>query len=117
MSTFLPKDVLAGLDSARIAALKKTSRLRVMAGDEVFPVLSRWDTGFSVDAAEVPALRGLVDLYDGTRHLCQCLIVASEAGSGELRYEFKRATPVSDRPPLDFFREPDAPTALIPRDL
>lgn len=115
MSTFLPKEVQAGLDAARLAALKKASRLRVHAGDEEYPVLALWRDGFSVDAEDVPGLRGLVDLYDGARHLYQCLIVASGSDAGEMRYEFKRSTQAHDSAPLDFYRDPETPVALIGR--
>ena len=113
MSTYMPKDVLEGLEAARLAGLKKVSRLRIQLGDNVFPVLSRWENGFSVDSSEVPALRGLVDLYEGSRHLAQCLIMASEEIGGEMRYEYKRATAPSEGAPLDYYRDPDAQVALL----
>lgn len=116
MSTYLPKDLQESLGAARIAGLKKASRLRVETGTDSYPVLRLRDNGFSVEAAVVPPLRGLVDIYDGARHLYQCLIVASEEDFGEMRYEFKRNTAAADRAPLDFYREPDAPIALLPRD-
>jgi hypothetical protein len=113
MTTYVPKDVLEGLEAARIAGLKKASRLRVLAGDDYYPVLRKWKNGFAVENTATPRLRGLVDLYEGPNHLCQCLIVASEEDGSEICYEFKRATAVADRPALDFYREPDAPVALI----
>ena len=113
MSTYMPKEVREGLEAARIAGLKKASRLRVHTGGDVFPVLSFRESGFSVDAADVPMLRGLVDLYDGAIHVAQCLIVASEQDGGEMRYEFKRSTLPSDQAPLDFYRDPTAPVALL----
>lgn len=113
MSTFLPKDVQADLDAARIAALKKTSRLRIEVDGAEYRVLRRWSRGFAVEAGTTPKLRGLVDLYDGGNHLAQCLIIASEEEAGEMRYEFKRATGVHERAPLDFYRDPDAPIALL----
>lgn len=115
MSTYISKEVREGLDAARLAGLKKASRLRVLASDEFHPVLRMWRDGFAVEAETTPALRGLVDLYDGGRHLYQCLIVASEAEMGEMRYEFKRNTIAADKAPRDFYRDPDAPIALLPR--
>jgi len=56
-----------------------------------------------------------VDLYDGSRHLYQCLIVASEEEGDEMRYEFKRNTPAVDSAPLDFERGANKPVALIGR--
>ncbi|MFS4581278.1 hypothetical protein [Phaeobacter sp. C3_T13_0] len=116
MTTFVPKSVQDALDAARLDGIKAKSRLRVAVDSHDFPVLRMWKDGFSVEAADSPQLRGLVDLYDGTRHLSQCLIVASDEEAGEIRYEFKRATPVSDKAPLDFYRAPDAPVALITQD-
>lgn len=113
MTTFVPKEVQAGLDSARLASLKSASRLRLSANDRTYPVLRMWKTGFSMDAATAPRLRGYVDLYDGAIHLFQCLIVASEEEMGEMQFEFKRLTAVSDKAALDFERDETAPVALI----
>lgn len=115
MSEFLPKEVREGLEMARKRALKRKSRLRVHTDDDVFPVLRYWDTGFSLDAENAPHLRGLVDLYDGARHLYQCLVVASDETMGEMIYDFKRSTPAKDKAPLDFVRDVDAPVALLGR--
>ena len=115
MTTFLSKEVREGLEAARLASLRKASRLRVQVGDDIHPVLTLWKNGFSVEAAVAPHLRGLVDLYDGANHLYQCLIIASEAEAGEMRYEFKRLTQAHDQAPLDFYRDPEAPVAYLPR--
>ncbi|MEM6727997.1 MAG: hypothetical protein AAF618_05820, partial [Pseudomonadota bacterium] len=78
-----------------------------------FPVLRIWETGFSLDPEDAPNLRGLVDLYDGPRHLYQALIVTSSEEAGERRYEFKRNTAAQDEAPLDFVREAPKPIALL----
>lgn len=116
MTSFLSKEVRDGLKAARIAGMKKASRLRVLADDDFHHVLRMWETGFAVEEETVPGLRGLVDLYDGGVHLYQCLIVASEAESGEMRYEFKRNTAAADSAPLDFYREPNSPIGLLEYD-
>ncbi len=113
MSEYLPKEVREGLEMARKRDLKKKSRLRVQVGGDVFPVLKFWDSGFALDIDNAPHLRGLVDLYDGGRHLYQCLIVASDEEAGEMRYEFKRNTAAVDKAPLDFYRDENAPIALL----
>lgn len=113
MSEFLPKEVREGLELARKRDLRKRSRLRVHVGEEIFSVLRFWDTGFALDAENAPHLRGLVDLYDGGRHLYQCLIVASDEENGEMNYEFKRNTAAVDKAPLDFYRDENAPIALL----
>jgi len=116
MSTYLPKEVQDGLDAARLAAFKKSSRLRVLVDEDVHPVLRMWKDGFAVEEGSTPNLRGLVNLYDGTNHLYQCLIIAAEAEAGEMCYEFKRSTFAADKAPLDFYRVPDAPVALLAND-
>jgi len=113
MSTYMSKEVREGLKAAQLAGLKKTSRLRVLVGEDFLPVLRMWKDGFSVEEEAAPVMRGLVDIYDGDRHVYQCLIVASEAGAGEMRYEFKRNTTALDKAPLDFYRDPQAPAGLL----
>ncbi len=115
MYEFLPKEVREGLEKARKQDLYRKSRLRVHTDDEIFPVLKFWGTGFALDAENAPHLRGLVDLFDGSRHLYQCLIVASEEENGVMTYEFKRVTEARDKAPLDFVRPDDAPIALLGR--
>ena len=113
MSTFLPQDVQAGLDAARIKALRKSSRLKIKTDLESFRVLRLWDNGFSLEAGTAPGLRGLVDINDGERHLYECLIIASDEENGEMRFEFKRNTVVTDQAPVDFYRSENAPVALL----
>lgn len=113
MSEYLPQDVREGLELARKEKLRKKSRMRVRVGDQLFTILRHWDTGFALDAEDAPHLRGLVDVFDGTRHLSQCLIVASEEEGGQMVYEYKRATPHAEKAPLDYEIAEDAPVALI----
>lgn len=114
MLEFLPQEVREGLEAARKRDYKRKSRLRVQLGGAVFPILRFWDDGFSLDATLSPPLRGLVDIYDGANHIFQCLIIASSAENGEVICDFKRLTAVSDRPPLDFWRDENAPVAYLP---
>ena len=117
MSEYLPEAVRKGLEDARVAMLRRSSKLCIHDGDAIHRVLRLWDGGFSLDAKTAPRLRGFVDLYDGSRHLYKCLIVNSREDEGERIYEFKWNTAVSDRPALYFLRSDDAPVALIPRFL
>jgi hypothetical protein len=110
---FLPKEMLEGLQKARKADLRRKNRLRVEANGESYKILRFQDDGFTVDSDDAPNLRGLVDIFDGGRHLYQCLIVASERENGEMRFDFKRNTMASDKAPLDFYRDPEAPIALL----
>lgn len=116
MEVSLSKDIQAGLDAARLQSLRKASRLRIDVDGTQHQVLRHWSTGFSMDAQTAPKLRGLVDLYDGAIHLFQCLIVATQEESGEMQFEFKRATKVSEKAALDFERASDVPVALIAMD-
>lgn len=113
MSEYLPRDVREGLEKARKDRLRKRSRLRVKAGDETFTILRSWDTGFALDSEDATRLRGLVDLFDGSKHLSQCLIVASNEDRGETQYEYKRSTVALDHAPLDYSRDENAPIALL----
>jgi len=115
MTSFLPKDILDGLDAARRLARSRRSRMRVRMGERTYPVLRFWDGGLALAAEDAPKLRGLVDVYDGARHLAQCLIVASGQEGDEMVYEFKRATMAAERPPVDFARSDEAPAGLLPR--
>lgn len=111
---FLPKDVREGLELARKRDLKRRSRLRVRAGDGVYPIIRLWDEGFTVERDNADQLRGLVDIYDGARHLYQALIVASQDDGFAMSFDFKRSTAATDRPALDYHLPEDAPVALLP---
>lgn len=114
MLEFLPAEVREGLDAARKRDRKRKSKLRVQVGEAVYPVLRFWDNGFALDADFSPGkLRGLVDVFDGSRHVFQCLIVASGIEHGELVCDFKRATAVTERAPLDFWRDENAPVGYL----
>ena len=115
MTTFLSKEIQDGLAKARKKAQRKSHRLRVIAGERSIRILRLEDQGFSVASEDEPPLRGLVDIYDGGRHLWQCLIVAASQEGEETRYEFKRQTTTQGAPAPDFVRAKDAPAGLLPR--
>lgn len=115
MLEFLPKEIREGLDAARRREQTRKSRLRVQVGEAVFPVIRFWHDGFVLDASLAPKLRGLVDVYDGARHIFQCLIVASTVEHGDLVCEFKRSTMVVDRAPLDYWRDENTPIGFLPK--
>lgn len=114
--SFLPEDVRRGLEEARVSMLRKSTRLCIHDGDEVYPISRIWDGGFSIHAATAPKLRGYVELFDGPRQVSTCLIVNDRAEAGEQIYEFKWNTRIADRAPVDFERSVDAPVALIGHD-
>ena len=114
MLEFLSKELRDGFEMARKRQNARKSRLRVQIGAEVYPILRIWDDGLALDADQLPQLRGLVDVYDGARHLSQCLIVASTVENGQLICVFKRSTQVTDKAPLDFWRDENAPVGYLP---
>ncbi|WP_281981625.1 hypothetical protein [Thalassorhabdomicrobium marinisediminis] len=111
----LPDSITAELRAAQRAARGKRSRLRVEANGESFRILRLTPEGFALDLEDAPKLRGLVDIYDGGRHLSQCLIVAAAEDGDQMVYDFKRNTSASGGVPLDFERDEDAPIALLGR--
>ena len=115
MTDFLTEEIRLGLAEARKLAARKSTRLKVHVGNETYPVLRIWKTGFALDSENAPHMRGLVDLFEAGTHKAQCLVVACEEEGGEMRYEYKRATQAHDTAPIDFARDPEAPIALIER--
>ncbi len=116
MLNFWSKEVREGLAAARKSEQRRKSRLRVQVGEAVFPILRIWSGGFALDAALTPHLRGLVDVYDGARHIFQCLIIASVPEGDEVICDYKRSTPVARGAALDYVRDETAPVAYLPRN-
>jgi hypothetical protein len=114
MSSFLPQSVRDELAAAQKQARRRRATRVVHVGDEAYPILEMTDRGFSVDAEDAPHLRGLIDIYDGPRHLYQALIVASEQAGDLMRYEFKRNTAATTRAPVDFETTAEIPVGLLP---
>lgn len=115
MLEFFPKELRDGLAAAQLVRARKKTRLKVEAGGQSFPVLRFWHDGLAIEAVHTTHLRGLVDVYDGARHILQCLIVASEVDGAELICDFKRATAVLDRAALDYERDETAPVGYLPK--
>ncbi len=117
MSEFLPQDVRRELEQARRAKRRLRTHMCVRVGGHDFTILRYWETGFALEASDAPGLRGLVDLYDHGRHLCQALIVASSELDNERVFEVKLTTPaIKTAPPVDFVRERPEPAGLLTRD-
>lgn len=116
MTDLLPQSVREALHQSRREAELRRSRLTVKSGTSTLRVLRMWTRGFAVELTDdTPVMRGLVDLFDGSRHVCQALIVTARDQDGERVYEFKRNTAAADKAPLDFARAEDAPVGLLPR--
>ncbi|MEJ6396938.1 hypothetical protein [Yoonia sp. 208BN28-4] len=115
MNDFLPEAVRKGLEGARKASLKLNTKLCVHDGNDVYRIVRMWDDGFALDSGVADKLRGRVEIYDGVRHLYQCLVIGSEAQGAEQVFEFKWLHPVSDRAPVDFVQDTFQPAGLIAR--
>ena len=117
MSDYLPEEVREGLRVARARERrKKRHRLTLHVGAETYPILRVFDHGFEMDRDNTPHLRGIVDIFDGPRHLTQALIVATGEGDGVMRYEYKRNTAASDRAPVDFEQRGPQVDGLLPSE-
>jgi len=113
MLEFLPEDIRRGLEAAKARAARKGSRLCVHVGEQVYPLLSLNDSGFAVDLHKVPRLRGLVDIYDGPKHLSSALIIAATEDDHRMTYDFKRETRVMQNPIRDYVEEHAAPAGYL----
>lgn len=113
MTFTLPEAVRDGLAQARRAALHRNDRLCVHDGDEVYRIRRFWADGMAIDAGHGARLRGRVEIYDGARHLYQCLIENGQVTGDEAVFDFKWLHPVTTQPPVDFERPEFRPAGLI----
>ncbi|MBP7241165.1 hypothetical protein [Amaricoccus sp.] len=72
------------------------------AGTRRFPILDLSADSCLIEASDSAALRGFADIWDGERHLSQCLLVVAAPEGDLLRCSFKRRTPFRLEPPRDF---------------
>ncbi|QPH52767.1 hypothetical protein [Pontivivens ytuae] len=112
MDIHLPQDVATALREGDPAPKRAKTRPRARMGKQVIDLISLDETGFTV-AGDAPLLRGHLSLYDGERHLADCLIVTAAHEGPLVRYEYKRRTDVTDTAALDYVRDPSAPVALL----
>ena len=113
MLEFLPEAVRKGLEEARKAALRRKDRLSVRDGDDTYRIRRLWDGGFALDLKGSGKLRGHVDIYDGPRHLYQCLVISAVEDDDERVFEFKWLTPVADRPAADYVHPDFVPAGFL----
>lgn len=115
MLEFLPEEVAKGIAMAQRRASRPRARLHLQVGEAVFPILRFWQNGLSLDGGLAPGkIRGLVEVYDGPRHIFQCLIVASEREGDELLCAFKRMSIIHDGPAADYWRGEHQPMGYLP---
>lgn len=113
MIEMLPEAVRRGLEQARRTSLHRNDRLCVHDGDAVYRIRRFWEGGLSIDRSHSEKLRGRVEIYDGARHLYQCLIENGREEGDEIVFDFKWLHPVADQPAADFVRAPGGAPILI----
>jgi hypothetical protein len=97
MDVILPKGFEPGQGRIRTQRGARHAALCVRADGAVYPVLRRWAGGFAVTATDVPMLDGIVDLYEGTEYLHQCLILRSEVVAQDRIFTIRQAGAVDYR--------------------
>lgn len=113
MSEYLPKEIRDQLAAAQRHVKRKRATRSVHVGDEAFAILEMSDSGFALVSEDAPRLRGLIDIYEGARHLYQALIVASSEDGDLMRYDFKRNTATASTAPVDFVQSDMRPAGLL----
>ncbi|SEW38411.1 hypothetical protein SAMN04488515_2465 [Cognatiyoonia koreensis] len=113
MSSFLPEEVRKGLEAARKASLRRNDRLCIHDGEDVYRIRRFWADGLSIDIKHGDKLRGRVEIYDGARHVYQCLIENGRTEDDECVFDFKWLHPVAEQPAADFVRPDALPAGLI----
>ena len=92
MDSFLPREIEGALEMHRRNTQRRTSRLRVRAGERDHQVLELTDEGFVIEADGRPPLRGFADIFRGDERVLRGLVLCAWAEDGLVRYEFKRDT-------------------------
>ena len=92
MEVFLPEGFEAGQVRSPATRALRARQLRVEVEGVRYPVLRCWATGFAVSDGEVPAIDGVVSLFDGAENLGECLILKCEQNENERLFTVKRAS-------------------------
>lgn len=113
MSTYISKEMHEALAASRKAQARGKVRFRAEVSGQRVGILELHETGFTALKRDGQHMRGFVDIYEGSRHLYQALIVASEEGFDDIRYEFKRLTAAHAHQPRDYVETRDEVVALL----
>lgn len=98
METYIPTEAAAAIEVGRRKEKRRRSQYRVRAADGLYPVIEMDKTGFVIEAAEPPHMRGFVDLLEGEERVTRRLVVCVWARDGLVGYEFKRESGVGHVP-------------------
>ncbi|MBA3324816.1 MAG: hypothetical protein H0T41_05955 [Rhodobacteraceae bacterium] len=72
------------------------------AGSRRFAILELTAETCLIEAPDSATLRGYADIFDGGRHVAQCLILLAAPEGDLLRCSFKRRTAFRTDPPPDY---------------
>ena len=113
MDIHLPEGMVDHMQSRR--KRKPKAALFVVSDGTRFAVLERWRGGFST-SGDIPQLaRGVVDLFEGRKHLSHGLAYL-ESVKGDTRiYAFKTMQDPTLMPPVDHVRQVPVPAGLLAR--
>ena len=89
MESVLPGDVLSAMHVDRLKNRRRRSRHLVVSGDRQHRILKLTDTGFVIEADDLPHLRGYVEIMRGEERIARRLAVFAWARDGMVGYEFK----------------------------
>ncbi len=95
--------------------ITKKHRLRLRSAGREIDIVDAWADGFSIRVSGPQPGRGIVDLFDGARHIRHGLIYQTGTVGDRRIYAFKTAQDPRMAQPADFARAADGPVALIPR--
>lgn len=76
--------------------------LTLESGSRRFPILALGRESCLIEVEDDVALRGIADIFDGERHVEQCLILLAAPEGQHLRCFFKLRTPWRPAPPADY---------------
>lgn len=81
---------------------RRARQLVMESGSRRFAIVALGADSCLIEASGDWMPRGFVDIFDGERHLAQCLIVLAAPEGPHLRCSFKRRTVPRLDPPRDF---------------
>ncbi len=89
-----------------MGAGRRGDQLFMESGSRRFPVVAMGPDSCLIDAPEGWTPRGFVDIFEGDRHVEQCLILLAAPEGPFLRCSFKQRTASRTEPPRDFAGQP-----------
>ena len=112
MDGYLSEVVAKALREARRNEAVKRSRMKVVVGEESYPVIRIDDHGVSIAADQPPSIRGYVDLYDGPKRLGRQLVVLASHEDGVATYDYKLQSAEGEAP-ADYVRDREKIAGLL----